>query len=182
RKNLPVPPGFTISTAVCPRFYAAGGRVPKPVFAGVRKAMARLERELHRGFGDPERPLLVSVRSGAAVSMPGMMDTVLNLGLSASCVDGLARMSGSRRFALDARRRFVQMFGDVVSGVPHDAFEEALRAAKAEAGARSDADLGEDALARLVTRYLEIYERHAGSPFPEDPYVQLERAIGAVFG
>src|SRR5207253_2255367 len=131
--------------------------VPKDVVAGARKAIARLEKEQGRGFGDLARPLLVSVRSGAAVSMPGMMDTVLNLGLSAACVEGLARMSGSRRFALDARRRFVQMFGDVVAGVDHDRFEHALAEARAEARAGSDADLSEAALDRLVARYLEVY-------------------------
>ena len=182
RKKLPVPPGFTIATTVCPRYYAAGKRVPKDVVAGARRAIARLEKEQGRGFGDPARPLLVSVRSGAAVSMPGMMDTVLNLGLSAACVEGLARMSGSRRFALDARRRFVQMFGDVVAGVDHDRFEHALAEARAETRARSDADLSEAALDRLVARYLEVYRDATGEDFPEDPHVQLERAVGAVFG
>jgi pyruvate,orthophosphate dikinase len=119
RLGLPVPPGFTIPTTVCPRYYASGGKVPADVMAGARKAIARLEKELGRGFGRADRPLLVSVRSGAAVSMPGMMDTVLNLGLSAACVEGLAKLSGNRRFALDARRRFIQMFGDVVAGVDH---------------------------------------------------------------
>jgi pyruvate,orthophosphate dikinase len=182
RKGLPVPPGFTIATTVCPLYYARGKRVPREVMAGVRKGIASVEKDLGRGFGDPAKPLLVSVRSGAAVSMPGMMDTVLNLGLTAACVDGLAAMSGSRRFALDARRRFVQMFGDVVASVSHDAFERVLREARATAGARTDADLPEAALEAVVARYLEVYRDGAGEPFPEDPWVQLERSIGAVFG
>jgi pyruvate,orthophosphate dikinase len=182
RKKLPVPPGFTIATTVCPRYYAAGKRLPKDVAAGAKKAIARIEKEQNRGFGDPARPLLVSVRSGAAVSMPGMMDTVLNLGLSAACVDGLAKMSGSRRFALDARRRFLQMFGDVVAGVDHDRFEHALAEAKAEARVASDSDLPEPALEQLVARYLSVYRDATGEDFPEDPYVQLDRAVGAVFG
>ena len=181
RLGLPVPPGFTIATTVCPRFYKAGRRVPKDVMAGVRKAVARLEKELSRGFGDPARPLLVSVRSGAAVSMPGMMDTVLNLGLSARCVDGLATQSGDRRFALDARRRFIQMYGDVVAGVDHDAFEEVLSAAKREAGTTQDTGLDADALERVVARYLEVFKAHTSRDFPEDPWAQLEGAVEAVF-
>jgi pyruvate, orthophosphate dikinase len=181
RLGLPVPPGFTIPTTVCPRFYAAGKRVPKEVMAGARKAIARLERELGRGFGDADRPLLVSVRSGAAVSMPGMMDTVLNLGLSASAVEGLARMAGNRRFALDSRRRFVQMFGDVVAGVERDAFEDVLREAKRAAGSDLDTGLDEAALEGVIARFLEVYRAHVGRDFPEDPWEQLERAIAAVF-
>src|SRR5688572_3062087 len=181
RLGLPVPPGFTIPTTVCPRFYRAGEKVPKDVIAGAKKAMARLETELGRGFGDAARPLLVSVRSGAAASMPGMMDTVLNLGLSAPCVDGLARLSGNRRFALDSRRRFVQMFGDVVAGVDHDAFERVLAQAKRDAGTDLDTGLDEAALEGVVARYLEVYRDHVGRAFPEDPWEQLERAIVAVF-
>ncbi len=182
RLGLPVPPGFTIATTVCPRYHQVGRRVPKDVMAGVRKAVARLEKELGRGFGDPKRPLLLSVRSGAAVSMPGMMDTVLNLGLSAACVPGLAAMSGSARFAQDSRRRFLQMFGNVVAGVPHDAYEHALAAVKRRVGARSDTDLDAAALADVVQRYQEVYAQHVGKPFPEDPYAQLEHAVSAVFG
>jgi pyruvate,orthophosphate dikinase len=182
RLGLPVPPGFTIATTVCPRFTAAGGRVPRSTMTASRRAMARLEAELGRGFGDPERPLLVSVRSGAAISMPGMMDTVLNLGLTAAAVEGLARASGDRRFALDARRRFVQMFGGVVAGVPHDAFEEVLTEAKHDAGVRADTALSAEALEKVVARQLEVYRAHAKADFPDDPWEQLERAIGAVFG
>jgi len=182
RLGLPVPPGFTLATTVCPRFYKSGKRIPKEVMADVRKAVARLESELGRGFGSAERPLLVSVRSGAAVSMPGMMDTVLNLGLTARCVDGLAKLSGSRRFALDARRRFVQMFGDVVSGCDHDAFEHVLAAAKRAAGVDADVGLDEHALEGVVAGFLEVYLEQTGHAFPEDPWDQLERAIAAVFG
>ncbi len=180
--GLPVPPGFTIPTTVCPRFYASGKKIPKEVMAGARKAIAKLEKELGRGFGHADRPLLVSVRSGAAVSMPGMMDTVLNLGLSAASVDGLAKLSGSRRFALDSRRRFIQMFGDVVCGVPSDGFEHVLADERSLAGVRTDAELDEKSLASVVKRYLEIFRKHTGSAFPEDPYDQLEKAIAAVFG
>jgi pyruvate,orthophosphate dikinase len=180
--GLPVPPGFTIPTTVCPRWYAGGRKVPRSVMAGARRAMARLEKELGRGFGDPARPLLVSVRSGAAVSMPGMMDTVLNLGLTAGAVEGLAAMAGDRRFALDARRRFVQMFGDVVAGVPHEAFEAVLSQAKRDAGTRLDTGLSAEALEGVVARYLEVYREHVNADFPEDPWEQLERSIGAVFG
>src|SRR5262245_24593126 len=182
RLGLPVPPGFTIPTTVCPRWYASGREVPRSVMAAARRAVARLEKELGRGFGDPLRPLLVSVRSGAAVSTPGMMDTVLNLGLTGAAVEGLAAMSGSRRFALDARRRFVQMFGDVVAGVPHAAFEEVLTEARHEAGVKTDSALSQEALEGVVARYLEVYRAHAKEDFPDDPWLQLERSIGAVFG
>ena len=182
RMGLPVPPGFTLATTVCPRFYASGKKVPKSVMADVRKAVARLESELGRGFGSAERPLLVSVRSGAAVSMPGMMDTVLNLGLTARGVEGLAKMSGSRRFALDARRRFIQMFGNVVSGCDGEAFEHVLSSAKRAAGVDADVGLDEEALAGVVEGFLEVYRKQTGHAFPEDPWDQLERSITSVFG
>ncbi len=181
RIGLPVPPGFTISATVCQRYYDAGRRLPREVLAEVRRAMADLEKRTKKGFGDPSRPLLVSVRSGAAISMPGMMDTVLNLGLNAETGEGMARLTGNRRFALDARRRFVQMFGNVVDGLGLERFEAVLRAEQEATGAKGDADLDVPALERVVTRYLEVYREATGRPFPEDPAEQLERAIEAVF-
>ncbi|HVG94577.1 MAG TPA: pyruvate, phosphate dikinase, partial [Planctomycetota bacterium] len=181
RLGLPVPPGFTIPTSVCGQFYKAGHKVPRSVMAGVRASVARLEKELGRGFGDARRPLLLSVRSGAAISMPGMMDTVLNLGLSEACVAGLAKMSGDERFALDARRRFVQMYGDVVLGVPHDAFEHVLAEARRAAGVDTDVGLSADVLRGVVREYMELCRRHTGRPFPDDPWAQLENSIAAVF-
>jgi pyruvate, orthophosphate dikinase len=181
RLGLPVPPGFTIATTVCPRFYKAGKRVPKDILAGARASIARIEAELGRGFGNAERPLLVSVRSGAADSMPGMMDTVLNLGLTAAATEGIAAMTGNRRFALDARRRFLQMFGDVVSGVPRAKFEDVLSAAKTDAGVSLDTGLNEHALECVVADFLDVYRDGTGHEFPDDPWKQLEAAITAVF-
>ncbi|MHC5010354.1 MAG: pyruvate, phosphate dikinase [Planctomycetota bacterium] len=180
--GLPVPPGFTISTDVCRRYNENGGRLPSDVLADVREAIGRLERDSGKGFGDGMRPLLVSVRSGAAISMPGMMDTVLNLGLTAAATEGLAKLSSNPRFALDARRRFIQMFGNVVAGLGLERFETILREEQARAGASSDAALDAEALERVVARYLEAYADGTGEAFPEDPYEQLERSISAVFG
>ncbi|MEB2345631.1 MAG: pyruvate, phosphate dikinase [Deltaproteobacteria bacterium] len=179
RIGLPVPPGFTISTEVCAEFQAAG-RLPKAVLPEVAKALARVERGMGMRFGDRERPLLVSVRSGARVSMPGMMDTVLNLGLNLETVEGLARLADAR-FAWDSYRRFVQMYGDVVLEVPREHFEHRLEAAKARRGVALDTELGADDWRALVREYLGIVEEHSGRPFPQDPREQLEGAIAAVF-
>jgi len=181
RIGLPVPPGFTIATTVCAEFYANGGKVPAAVEAEVDASIARLERCRGRRFGDPAAPLFVSVRSGAAVSMPGMMDTVLNLGLNDATLEGLAKESGNRRFALDAYRRLIQMFGDVVMGVPHHLFEGALGDIKGARGAILDTDLDEEGLAAVVGEFRSIFRAHVGSDFPEDPREQLRRAIEAVF-
>ncbi|MDJ0973061.1 MAG: pyruvate, phosphate dikinase [Planctomycetota bacterium] len=181
RIGLPVPPGFTIETSVCGRYDRAKGRLPKDVREAVRRAIRRLEDETGKGFGDAERPLLVSVRSGAAVSMPGMMDTVLNLGLNEAAMEGLATLSGNRRFALDARRRFIQMFANVVEGVSLAPFENILDRAKARLRVFDDVDLDADTLEGVVKEYLEVYERETGRTFPEDPTEHLERSIGAVF-
>jgi pyruvate, orthophosphate dikinase len=179
RIGLPVPPGFTISTEVCAEFQAAG-RMPKPLEAEVAKALARVEKVMGMRFGDPERPLLVSVRSGARVSMPGMMDTVLNLGLNLETVEGLARHADAR-FAWDSFRRFVQMYGDVVLDVPHERFEHRLEMAKARRDVALDTELGADDWRALVREYLAIVEEHTGRPFPQDPREQLWGAIAAVF-
>ena len=180
--GLPVPPGFTITTEVCRHFYAHGRTYPVELEAEVDAAIEKVEAELGVRFGNPERPLLFSVRSGAPVSMPGMMDTVLNLGLNDETVQGLARESGDERFARDSYRRFIQMYGDVVLGIDHYLFEEALEAAKAEAGCRFDNELDAEALGKLVHTYKSIVRKETGEPFPEEPKAQLWGAIGAVFG
>ncbi|MCK6458937.1 MAG: pyruvate, phosphate dikinase [Planctomycetes bacterium] len=181
RIGLPVPPGFTIGTAVCAAYYENGERLPDPVRKEVDEHLGKLEAAMERRFGAPEAPLFVSVRSGAAISMPGMMDTVLNLGLNEATLEGLAKSTGNRRFALDAYRRLVHMFGDVVMGVPHEEFEEALSDVKARRRAVLDTDLDEKGLEEVVKRYLGIYEKHVKAPFPQDPREQLARAIEAVF-
>ncbi len=180
--GLPVPPGFTITTEVCAYFYAHERRYPDDLRAQVDEALAWLERTRGRRFGDPANPLLVSVRSGAPVSMPGMMDTVLNLGLNHATVEGLAKATDNPRFAWDSYRRFIQMYGDVVLGVEHYRFEEALDELKHAKGVRFDTDLDADDLRRLVERYEAIVREATGAPFPQDPREQLWGAIGAVFG
>ncbi|MHC4342078.1 MAG: pyruvate, phosphate dikinase, partial [Planctomycetota bacterium] len=181
RIGLPVPPGFTIATTVCRLFYDLGGKVPPQVLEEVDVHIGRLEQVMERRLGDPGAPLFVSVRSGAAASMPGMMDTVLNLGLNDATLEGLAKASGNRRFALDAYRRLIHMFGDVVMGVAHQRFETALTDIKSEQGAILDTDLDEGAMEEVVRRYKDIYRDHVGAEFPQDPRTQLQRAIEAVF-
>ncbi|MDA1195710.1 MAG: pyruvate, phosphate dikinase [Planctomycetota bacterium] len=182
RIGLPVPPGFTIATTVCDRYYQADRRLPADVVGEVRQAIRKLEQATGKGFGNPDRPLLVSVRSGARLSMPGMMDTVLNLGLNAAAMEGLARQTGNRRFALDARRRFIQMFANVVEGLGLARFEHLLELAQETAGVESDSQLDEAALERVVADYLKLFAKLAGRPFPDDPEEQLLRSIAAVFG
>jgi len=182
--GIPVPPGFTLSTEVCNYFREHDGGYPEGAKQEVIEALAKVEATLGRRLGDPEAPLLVSVRSGARVSMPGMMDTILNLGLNAQTVEGLARMSGDRRFAFDAYRRFLQMYGDVVLEVPHSRFEQALSALKVAEGHATlpDYALSAEALERLVATYQGIIEEVTGAPCPTDAREQLWGAIGAVFG
>ncbi|MHC4452138.1 MAG: pyruvate, phosphate dikinase, partial [Planctomycetota bacterium] len=177
RLGLPVPPGFTIATAVCQQFYDDGGRVPAGVQDEIDGAISKLEAAMGQKFGSADSPLLVSVRSGAAVSMPGMMDTVLNLGLNDETFEGL----GNRRSALDAYRRLIQMFGDVVMGCDHHRFETALGDVKAKRGAYLDTDLDEEGLAEVVARFRTVYTDHVGRDFPQDPREQLTLAIEAVF-
>lgn len=181
RIGLPVPPGFTILTTVCQRFEEAGERLPEDVREAVKAAIVRLEQETGKAFGDPQRPLLVSVRSGAAVSMPGMMDTVLNLGLTSETMEALAERTQNRRFALDARRRFIQMFANVVDGLPLMPFERILDRAQDKLGVYSEAELDAEALEGVVAEFLELYRQKTGAAFSEDPLAQLERAIEAVF-
>jgi len=180
RIGLPVPPGFTISTRICGA-YQESGRLPDGVQEEVDANLARLEEVMGRRFGDAGVPLLVSVRSGAAVSMPGMMDTVLNLGLNDETLEGLAASTGNRRSALDAYRRLIHMFGDVVMGMDHENFELALGETKRERGAVLDTDLDAGGMQEVVARYKRIYKEHIHEEFPQDPREQLRRAILAVF-
>jgi pyruvate, orthophosphate dikinase len=180
--GLPVPPGFTITTEVCTYFYQHGKTYPKELKRQVDAALAEIGRVAGKRFGDRDNPLLVSVRSGARASMPGMMDTVLNLGLNDVTVKALAAKSGDRRFALDSYRRFITMYSDVVLGIDHHHFEEILDDHKDRNGYTLDTDLNADDLERLVTRYKERVKEDRGEPFPQDPNAQLWGAIGAVFG
>lgn len=179
--GLPVPPGFIISTEACHMFSDKSSAFHSTLSIEVSEALRDLEECLGAGFGDPERPLLLSVRSGAQVSMPGMMDTVLNLGLNNLTVDGLARHSGDARFAWDSYRRFIQMYADVVLGIDHGLFETALEKAKAEGRASSDAALSVGQLQSLVVLYQAIVVQHTGQAFPQDVEEQLWGAVGAVF-
>ncbi|MEO1089187.1 MAG: pyruvate, phosphate dikinase [Pseudomonadota bacterium] len=179
--GLPVPPGFTVTTEVCSYYYANGRRYPDELSAQVMGALEAIESSMGTSFGDPANPLLVSVRSGAPLSMPGMMDTVLNLGLNDQTVEGLADRADDPRFAYDSYRRFIQMYGDVVLGVDHHLFEDALDAAKAKGGSQLDTDLSVDQLKTLVKTYKGIVKSSTGQPFPDDPLEQLWGAVGAVF-
>ncbi len=179
--GLPVPAGFTVTTEACREYMRLGGAVPDGLHDEIAEAVGRLEETAGKRFGDPTDPLLVSVRSGAAVSMPGMMDTILNLGLNDEAVEGLARRTGNDRFAFDAYRRLVQMFGDVVAGVDGQLFERELTAMKLERGVAQDVDLDAADLRELTGRFLELYAEHADGPFPQDAREQLARSVEAVF-
>jgi pyruvate,orthophosphate dikinase len=178
---LPVPPGFTITTEACNAFSAAGGKFPNGMMDQTLAALKEVERATGKKLGDVQNPLLVSVRSGAKFSMPGMMDTVLNLGLNDETLKGLARLTGNERFAYDAYRRFIQMFGKIVLEVDGDLFEHALAQAKRAAGAASDTDLTTEDLEGVCAEFKNIVRGETGSSFPTDPYRQLEEAIKAVF-
>ena len=180
--GIPVPPGFTISTQTCHDFNALGKKWPAGLEDEVKKNVAKLEKAMKAKFGDPSKPLLVSVRSGAAVSMPGMMDTVLNLGLNDDVVAGIIEKTGNARFAYDIYRRFIDMFGDVVMGCHHENFEHAIDAAKKKAGVQNDNELSADQLKDVVDAYKAIYKKEIGEMFPQDPMKQLEHSINAVFG
>ena len=181
RINLPVPPGFTITTQVCADYYEAGRAIPKGLMDDVAKQIKLLERQTKKKFGDAENPLLVSVRSGAAVSMPGMMDTVLNLGLNDESVAGLAQLTGNPRFAFDAYRRLINMYGDVVMGVGHEHFEEAFDTIKRRYDVKLDTDVPVEGMRDLCEAYKLVYKGHVGKRFPQDPLEQLKLAIEAVF-
>ena len=180
--GLPVPPGFTITTEMCTRYYADGETYPESLAAEVAGGIAHIEGVTGKKFGDAADPLLVSVRSGARVSMPGMMDTVLNLGLNDETVQGLAQASGDARFAWDSYRRFIQMYSDVVLGLDHGRFEEALEIAKEDKGAYLDTELDAADWQALVGEYKKLVEEEWGKPFPQDVNEQLWGAVGAVFG
>ncbi|HTV89400.1 MAG TPA: pyruvate, phosphate dikinase [Stellaceae bacterium] len=180
--GLPVPPGFTVTTEVCTHFYEHGKAYPPELTEQVAAALAAVEEQIGARFGDPGRPLLVSVRSGARASMPGMMDTVLNLGLNDKTVEGLARQSGDARFAYDSYRRFLQMYGQVVLGIEHHHFEELLEDHKNETGASLDTELSADDWRAIVDGFKDIVRSETKKPFPQDPQEQLWGAIAAVFG
>ncbi|MCX6767205.1 MAG: pyruvate, phosphate dikinase, partial [Candidatus Micrarchaeota archaeon] len=180
--GLPVPPGFTISTDACRHYYAHDKTPPKELDAQAMQQLEVLEKKSGKKFGDAANPLLVSVRSGAPLSMPGMMDTILNLGLNAETVKGLAALTKNERFAEDAYRRFIQMFGSVVLGIERKKFDEILDHVKKTAGAKLDTDLGAAELKHAVSEYLELVKKETGQAFPEDPRDQLRLAINAVFG
>ncbi len=182
RIGLPVPPGFTVSTEVCNWFYANDRQYPADLTSQVDEALQRLEGSLGKRFGDPSDPLLLSVRSGARASMPGMMDTVLNLGLNDETVEGLAAITGNKRFAYDSYRRFIQMYCDVVLGVDNGLFEDELETVKRDSGHRLDTDLTAEDWAEVLRRYKALVADALDEPFPQDPRAQLWGAMGAVFG
>ncbi|HUN34497.1 MAG TPA: PEP/pyruvate-binding domain-containing protein, partial [Trebonia sp.] len=179
--GLPVPPGFTITTDAC-RQYLAAGRIPDGLDAEVTSHLAAVEQSMGRKLGSPSDPLLVSVRSGAKFSMPGMMDTVLNIGLSDESVEGLARQAGSERFAWDSYRRLIQMFGKTVLGIDAEYFDRALEGAKKARGVAADTGLDTGDLRQLTAAYRQIVREQAGRDFPQDPREQMDLAIRAVFG
>ncbi len=181
RAGLPVPPGFIITTEQCLEFYRVGRRFPDGLREQVRAAMRELEKRTGKGFGVAANPLLVSVRSGARVSMPGMMDTILNLGLNGETVVGLAKLTENERFAYDAYRRFITMFSSVVLEINKEHFDRLLDAAKAKLGAKADPQLGADDWKALIPQYLDVVKREAKRDFPQDVFEQLDLAIGAVF-
>jgi len=180
--GLPVPPGFTITTEVCNLYYDLGERWPEGLDGQIEENLKKLEEKMEMNFGDKDNTLLLSVRSGARISMPGMMDTVLNLGLNDTSVKGLIAKTGNERFGWDAYRRFVQMFGDVVMEVEHDKFEEALQAKKDSKGVKFDTELTGKDLKELVEDYKNIIKESKGKSFPEEPREQLRMSIDAVFG
>ncbi len=186
--GLPVPPGFTITTAVCIDYYKHGKKFPKGLEEAVHAAMKLVEKETGKKFGDPKNALLMSVRSGARDSMPGMMDTILNLGLNDETVKGLAEQTGNPRFAYDSYRRFIQMYGDVVMGIQKrhenedEPFEEVMEGLKHQLGIEADTDMTESHLRELISRYLRLIQERTGKTFPQDPFEQLMGSVGAVFG
>ena len=186
--GLPVPGGFTITTEVCTYYYDNNKKYPKELKAQVISALKKVEKEMGAMFGDPQNPLLISVRSGARASMPGMMDTILNLGLNDETVQGLIQKTNNPRFAYDSYRRFVQMYGDVVLGLKpvdkhdEDPFEVILDKKKHQHGFRLDTELTADHLKELVDEFKDAIRKKTGNDFPSDPMDQLWGAIGAVFG
>ncbi len=179
--GLPVPPGFTITTDVCAEYYDRGQKLPPGLMDQVKENLDKLEKEMGKGFGSTENPLLVSVRSGAAVSMPGMMDTILNLGLNDKTAEWMSEATGNERATFDAYRRLIHMFGDVVMNVDHEHFEDAFSRVKERYGAEVDTEVPARGLRELVKEYKKIYKKNTGAEFPQDPFRQLQLAIEAVF-
>jgi pyruvate,orthophosphate dikinase len=178
--GLPVPPGFTVTTEAC-RIYMETGDFPEGLMDEVAEHVAKLEEKMGKKLGDPDNPLLVSVRSGAKFSMPGMMDTVLNLGMNDESLKGLIAQSGNERFAYDAYRRFIQMFGKIVMDVPGEEFEHEIERLKEETGVTEDTDLGAEDLKELTARFKQVVQDKTGKGFPDTPMEQLKLAIEAVF-
>ncbi|MDB5443964.1 MAG: ppdK, partial [Phenylobacterium sp.] len=179
--GLPVPPGFTITTECCTYYYAEGRTYPGDLKDQVTAGLTQIEQTTGRTFGDPANPLLVSVRSGARASMPGMMDTVLNLGLNDATAEGLAKLAGDRRFAYDSYRRFIQMYSNVVLGLDHHMFEEILDEHKDRLDVTVDTALAAEDWEAVVADYKTAVQNELGAPFPQDPQAQLWGAVGAVF-
>lgn len=179
--GLPVPPGFTITTEACNAYYENNQQFPEGMWEQVLEALKEVERRTGKKFGDPSNPLLVSVRSGAKFSMPGMMDTVLNLGLNDEVAKGLIQLTQNERFVYDAYRRFIQLFGKIVLGVPGELFDKAFDEYKEKVGAHYDTDLTAEHLKEIVSIFKDIVKRETGKDFPQDPLEQLRLAIGAVF-
>ena len=179
--GLPVPQGFTITTEACTQYYEDGQKINDEIFAEIMEYIEKMEKITGKKFGDHENHLLVSVRSGARASMPGMMDTILNLGLNDEAVEGLAKKTNNARFAYDCYRRFVQMFADVVMMVPKSLFEVEIDKMKEAKGVKNDVDLTAEDLKELVGTFKKIYEDNEGRPFPQDPKDQLIEAVKAVF-
>src|SRR5439155_1213796 len=181
RAGLLVPPGFTITTEACNAYYASGKKFPDGMWEQAIEALHHVEEKAGKKLGDVKNPLLVSVRSGAKFSMPGMMDTVLNLGLNPKTLEGLAKLTNDRRFALDAYRRFIQMFGKIVLGINAEKFEKRLELAKEKAKVKTDPELKPEQLEMLVKEFKDIILKESGKPFPDEPQDQLRAAIEAVF-
>ncbi|MEJ1958397.1 MAG: PEP/pyruvate-binding domain-containing protein [Nitrosomonadales bacterium] len=179
--GLNVPPGFTITTDACSA-YLERNKLPDGLMESVKTHMQAIENKTGKRFGGSDNPLLVSVRSGSSMSMPGMMDTILNLGLNETSLQGLIKQTGNARFAYDTYRRFIQLFGKIALNISDEHFDERMVVIKRKYGAPLDLDLDVDHLKELAGEFLGIVERHSGQPFPQDPYEQLEIAIGAVFG
>ena len=179
--GLPVPQGFTISTEACTKYYEDGKTIDSSIVAEIYEAIAKTEEIAGKKFGDPENPFLVSVRSGARASMPGMMDTILNLGLNDVAVEAVAKRTNNPRFAYDSYRRFIQMFSDVVMGIEKSKFEAILDAAKEAKGVKLDNELEAEDLKKVVANYKELYKKEMGVEFPQDAKEQLMEAVKAVF-
>ncbi|UCH57621.1 MAG: pyruvate, phosphate dikinase, partial [Candidatus Bathyarchaeota archaeon] len=179
--GLRVPPGFTITTGTCNDFFRAGGEFPEGLWEEIMEHVERLEEITGKRFGDPKKPLLVSVRSGAPISMPGMMDTVLNLGLNDGVAEGLVGLTGDEWFVYDAYRRLITMFGNVVMRAEREKFDAVHKAEKEREGVERDTEISVEGLKRTVEGQKKVYEKEVGSPFPTDPYEQLKLAIAAVF-